>query len=116
MQQLENCENKTELLAQHSVLQGEVVRLAEQVTKIRGEPLTTIPKEEDTTNLVPSSVQDTSPSGSESDTLSDGSEQSKLPLQRKTKTLEPHPPGFKVLISRVISLVVIRELMTSTSG
>jgi len=33
--------------------------------------------------------------------LSDGSEQSQLPLQRRTKIVEPHPPRFKVFISQV---------------
>ena len=50
---------------QHSVLQSEVVRLTEQMINIQREPPSTIPKEEDTTDLVPSNVQDTPPSGSE---------------------------------------------------
>lgn len=90
-----------DLGTQHSTLQNEILELTKQViSNQREQPITgAIPKEEVATDN-PSDVQETLQSGSESETSSDGSEQSRS-SHRRTKAVDPHPPGFKVLISRV---------------
>ena len=103
----------TELLAKHTLLQSEMLKLTQQLMAIRLEPKSPKSAYEKSKTSISQSLNMTA--NSEGSGISSGppslvdsgSEQSSdnmdepLRSRRRTRTADLHPPGFKVLISRI---------------
>ena len=96
-----------ELLAQQNALQSDMVKLSQQMMALQLEPRAALVKQEvsmisgDAGNPLNSSLVSGPPSLVDSENDDSSENEVVQPPRRRTRTMDLHPPGFKVLITRV---------------
>jgi len=96
-----------ELLAQQNALQSDMVKLSQQMMALQLEPRAALVKQEvsmisgDADNPLNNSLVSGPPSLVDSENDDSSENEVVQPPRRRTRTMDLHPPGFKVLITRV---------------